>query len=75
MKSSLQSLILFLPSLLNHPRLPSQETPSILSQLAWNSLGADPTENTVSIVIAQQYFDCCLRIFPREPVYRVVAYQ
>jgi hypothetical protein len=26
------------------------------------SLGADPTENTVSIVTAQQYFDCCLRI-------------
>jgi hypothetical protein len=26
------------------------------------SLGADPTENTVSIVIAQQYFNCCLRI-------------
>jgi hypothetical protein len=26
------------------------------------SLVADPTENTVSIVIAQQYFDCCLRI-------------
>jgi hypothetical protein len=26
------------------------------------SLRADPTENTVSIFIAQQYFDCCLRI-------------
>jgi hypothetical protein len=25
------------------------------------SLGSDPTENTVSIVIAQQYFYCCLR--------------
>jgi hypothetical protein len=27
-----------------------------------DSLGSDPAENTVSIVIAQQYFDCCLRI-------------
>jgi hypothetical protein len=26
------------------------------------SLGADSTENTVSIVIAQQYLECCLRI-------------
>jgi hypothetical protein len=26
------------------------------------SVGVDPTENTVSIVITQQYLDCCLRI-------------
>jgi hypothetical protein len=26
------------------------------------SLGSDPTENTVCIVIAQQYLDCCLLI-------------
>jgi hypothetical protein len=25
-----------------------------------HSLGADPTENSVSIVISQQYLDCCL---------------
>jgi hypothetical protein len=55
-----------LPSLLNHLRLPSQETPSILILAGLGSslysLWADPTENTVSILIAQQYFDCCLRI-------------
>jgi hypothetical protein len=34
MKSSLHSLLPFLPSLLNHLQLPPHETPSILSQLA-----------------------------------------
>jgi hypothetical protein len=33
------------------------------------SLGADPTENTVSIVIVQQYFDCFLRIRCRKNVF------
>jgi hypothetical protein len=33
-----------------------------VEQLHTNSLGAYPTENTVSIVISQQYLDCCLRI-------------
>jgi hypothetical protein len=38
------------------------------------SLGADPTENTVSIVTAQQYTDLLLAyLLPREPVYRLVA--
>jgi hypothetical protein len=69
MKSSLQSLIVFLPSLLNRFRLPSQKTPSILSQLARNNLGADPSENTESIVIAQQYLDCCLPIRSRENLF------
>jgi hypothetical protein len=62
-KSSLHSRIPFLPSLLNHLRLPSQETPSILSASLRSplyNLGADPTENTVPSVIAQQYLDCCL---------------
>jgi hypothetical protein len=39
-KSSLHSLIPFLPLLLNHFRLPSQETPPVLR--------AAPTENAVS---------------------------
>jgi hypothetical protein len=33
------------------------------------TLVADPTENTVSIVIAQQYLDCCLRIRCRGNVF------
>jgi hypothetical protein len=53
-------------SLLNHLRLPFQETPSIIPLVGLGSslysLGADPTENTVSIVIAQQYLDRCLFI-------------
>jgi hypothetical protein len=65
-KSSFHSLIPFLPFLLNHLRLPSQETPSVLYlsclRTSLYSLGADPTENTVSIVIAKQCFDFCLRI-------------
>jgi hypothetical protein len=31
----------------------------------YTSLRADPTENTVSIVIAKKYFDCCLLIHCR----------
>jgi hypothetical protein len=135
MKSSLRSLIPFLPLMLNHLQLPSQGTPSILilswvefyvktdgqlASLSWYkapiwglrpdlyysydnygvfflwgalsdermgltfiyaagpcqrnlslvrapwflfySLRADPTENTVSTVTAQQYFNCCLFI-------------
>jgi hypothetical protein len=51
----------------SHLRLPSQETPSILILLAGlgsslYSVGVDPTENTISILTAQQYFDCCLCI-------------
>jgi hypothetical protein len=58
-----------LPSLLNHLRLPPQETPSIIISAALESslysLRADPTENTLSSVIAQQYFDCteCTEFF------------
>jgi hypothetical protein len=50
-----------LPSLLNHLRLPSQETPSFGLRSSY-SLGADPTENAVSIVITQQCLYCCLLI-------------
>jgi hypothetical protein len=66
MKSSLHSLIPFLPSLLNHLRMPSQETPSILLPAglgsSFYSVGADPTESTVSTIIDQQYLDCLLLI-------------
>jgi hypothetical protein len=71
MKSSLHRLTFnselnSLPSHLNHLRLPSHETPSVrlLTGLGSSlySLGTDSAENTVYIVIAQQYFDCCLRI-------------
>jgi hypothetical protein len=55
----------FLLSLLNHHWLPSQEVPPVLSSAGLRSslcsIGADPTENTVSIIIAQ-YLDCCLLI-------------
>jgi hypothetical protein len=61
-KSQLNSL----PTLPNHLRLPSQETPSIIPSAGLGSslytIRADPTENTVSIVIAQQCLDCCLFI-------------
>jgi hypothetical protein len=63
MKFPLHSLIPFLLSLLNILRLLSQETPSILSLLAWDPyyivLGGD-NRNNVSIVIAQQYLHYCL---------------
>jgi hypothetical protein len=55
MKSSLHRPIHFLLSLLNHIRLSPWETPSIVSTAGLESvlysLGADPTVNTVSIVI------------------------
>jgi hypothetical protein len=60
-KSQLNSL----PSLLNHFLLPSQETLSVIIPAGLGSslcsLGEDTTERIVSVVIAQQYFDCCLR--------------
>jgi hypothetical protein len=50
-------------------KLPSQETLSINSSAILESYlhshGPDQTENTVSILIAQKYFDCCLRIHCR----------
>jgi hypothetical protein len=49
--------LFFLPSAISRD--------SILSQLSMDprcSIGADPTENTVSILILQEYFDCCLLI-------------
>jgi hypothetical protein len=63
MKSSLYSLILFLPSLLSHVTAISRDSFNYFSAGLGSSLysnGADPTENTVSIVIAQKYIDCCL---------------
>jgi hypothetical protein len=52
-----------LPSLLSLLRLPSQESSSIITsaglESSLHSLGTYPTENTVTIVIAQQYLDCC----------------
>jgi hypothetical protein len=55
-----------LPFLLNQLRLLSQETSSILPSAGLGSslysIRADPTENTVFVVIAQQCLDCCLRI-------------
>jgi hypothetical protein len=53
------------PSLLIHLWLPPQETLNCASAdlgSSLYSLGANPEENTVSVVIAQQYFECCLRI-------------
>jgi hypothetical protein len=50
----------------------SQETLSINSaglEFSLHSLGLDPTENIMSVVIAQQYFDCCLRIRCRENLF------
>lgn len=59
MKSSSRSLIHFLPSLLSSLRLRSQETPLIIISAGLGSslysLGKDPTEDTVYIVISQQY--------------------
>jgi hypothetical protein len=58
-KSQLHSL----PFLFNPFRLLSQETPSIITPaglVSLYSLRADPTENAVSVVIAQKYLDCCL---------------
>jgi hypothetical protein len=56
----------FLPSLHNHLWLPSQETPSIILPAGLGPLlyrlRADPTGNTISIFIAQQYLDCSLLI-------------
>jgi hypothetical protein len=54
------SLIPLLPSLLNHLRLPSVLS-SAGPRTSLCSLGPDPTENTISIIIAQ-YLDCCLLI-------------
>jgi hypothetical protein len=53
-----------LPSLLNHIQMPPEETQlfSPGSGFLLHSLGADPTENTVSIITAQEYLDCCLFI-------------
>jgi hypothetical protein len=66
MMFSLHNLIPFFPSVLNHLQL-SSSSDSLNSDSAelgssLYSLGADPTENTVSIVIAQQFFACCLLI-------------
>jgi hypothetical protein len=53
-------------SLLSHLPLPSQETQSVVIPAGLGSslysLKSDPTENTVSIFIAQLYLDCCLLI-------------
>jgi hypothetical protein len=61
-KSQLNSL----PSLLNHLQQPSQRDslnyPSAGLGSSLYSLGAEPTENTVSIVIGQEYLECCLLI-------------
>jgi hypothetical protein len=69
MKSSLHSLIPFLPSLLNHLRLPSQGTPSIQSLSSLRaliySLGAAPTENTAS----QKFLYCYRGVFS-SPLHR-----
>jgi hypothetical protein len=59
MKSSFQSRTLATQLTLGLPQL--------LFQLVWNPHyiaceGGDPRESTFSIVIAQQYFGCCLRI-------------
>jgi hypothetical protein len=68
-KSQLYSLT----SLTNHLRLLSQETPSIIISAGLGSslysLGADPTENAVPIVIAQKYLNCCLFIRCSENVF------
>jgi hypothetical protein len=72
-KSSLHSLIPFLA-------IPSQSSSTAISRdsliiisagpgASLYSLGADPTENTVSIVIAQQYPDCCLCICCRKNLF------
>jgi hypothetical protein len=59
-----------LPTLLNH-LMPSQETIIIPAGMESSlySLGEDPTQNTVSIVTAQQYFDCCLFIRRRRNLF------
>jgi hypothetical protein len=71
MKSSLHRLtckpeLNSLPSLLSHLRLPTQrDSPNSISAgigSSLYSLGVAPAENTVSIVIAQQYLDWCLLI-------------
>jgi hypothetical protein len=76
---SLKSQLNSLSSILNHLRLPSQETPSIISSAGLGSslysFGTDSTENTVSVVIAQQNFDCCLHILCALTCFRVVAQQ
>jgi hypothetical protein len=53
-----------------------QVTPSIISpplpcDPRYIVLGADLTENTVSIIIAQQYLDCCLLILRSGNVFNV----
>jgi hypothetical protein len=65
MKSSFHIRIPFLPSLLNHSTTISRDSLNYSSAglgSSLYSLGADPRENTVSFVIAQQYLDCCLFI-------------
>jgi hypothetical protein len=68
-KSQLNSV----SSLLSHLPLPSQETPSVVIPAGLGSslysLKSDPTENTVSIFIAQLYLDCCLLISCRENLF------
>jgi hypothetical protein len=64
MKSSLHSLITFLPSVLNHSTAILRDYLSSNSAGLGSSLysfGEDLTENTVSIVIAQHH-DCCFLI-------------
>jgi hypothetical protein len=65
----LHSKIPFLPNLLNHLRLPAQKNPLVITsaglEFSLYSLGEDVTENTVSIVTAQQYLDFCLFILCR----------
>jgi hypothetical protein len=67
MKSSFHNLIPFFPSLLKYLLLPSQKTLSIISQLALDRryIASHPTGNTFSVIIAQQFLDCCLLIFCR----------
>jgi hypothetical protein len=73
MKSSFHSLIPFLPSLLNHSAAISRGSQYFISlsglRSSLYSLGTDPTENTVSIVIAQQYLGFCLRICCRRKLF------
>jgi hypothetical protein len=54
------------PSLLSYLPLLSEASPSIVISAGLGSslysIGSDPTENTVSVVVAQQYLDYCLLI-------------
>jgi hypothetical protein len=72
MKSSFQNLISFFTTALlisvviSIMQLQFQETPSVTSSAGLGSslysLGADTTENTVPILIVQQYLDSCLSV-------------